>query len=114
MKIIITEDQNNNLRRYVLRRINQFVEIVEDQITGYENNSSNPWWCSVFNPDTFLDNLRDRSIEVFVDENWSFFHDNTESGGSNMDLSVLYKLVDENYGNYIRNLYVRKCNQSRF
>ena len=114
MKIIITEDQNNNLRRYVLRRINQFVEIVEDQINGYQNNSDQPWWCSVFNPDTFLDNLRDRSIEEFVNENWDFFHDNTENGGSDMDLSMLDKIVDENYGNYIRNLYVRKCNQSRY
>jgi len=114
MKIIITENQNNNLRRYVLRRINQFVEIVEDQIDGYERNEDNPWWCKTYNPETFLDNLRDRSIEIFVDENWHFFHDNTENGGSDMDLSVLYKLVDENYGNYVRNLYVRKCNQSRF
>ena len=114
MKIIITEDQNNNLRRYVLRRINQFIEIVEDQINGYENNSDQAWWCSVFNPDTFLDNLRDRSIEEFVNQNWHFFHDRSENGGSDMDLSVLVELVEKNYGNYIRNLYVRKCNQSRF
>lgn len=114
MKIIITENQNNNLRRYVLRRINQFVKIVEDQIDGYEQDKDNPWWCETYNPETFLDNLRDRSIEIFVDENWDFFHDNTENGGSDMDLSVLYELVEKNYGNYIRNLYVRKCNQSRY
>ena len=33
MKIIITENQN-----YVLRRLQQFIEIVEDQIEGYELN----------------------------------------------------------------------------
>ena len=34
MKIIITENQN-----YVLRRLQQFIDIVEDQIEGYELNA---------------------------------------------------------------------------
>jgi hypothetical protein len=31
-----------------------------------------------------------------------------------MDISLLNKIVEENYGNYIRNLFVRKCNKSRY
>lgn len=109
MKIIITENQN-----YVLRRLQQFIEIVEDQIEGYELNEDGAWWCKTYNPETFLDNLRDRSIEEFTNQNWNFFHDHSENGGSDMDLSMLYKIVGDNYGNYIRNLFVRKCGQSRW
>ena len=108
MKIIITENQN-----YVLRRLQQFINIVEDQIEGYELNDDNSWWCESNNPDMFYHNLRDRSIEEFVDKNWSFFHGNSENGGSDMDLGFLYKIVEENYGNYIRNLFVRKCGYNR-
>lgn len=109
MQIIITENQ-----RYVLRRLQQFIEIVEEQIEGYELNQDNAWWCRHNTPDSFLENLRDRSIEEFTNENWDFFHDDSEKGGANMDISLLYGIVDRDYGNYIRNLFVRKCNYSRF
>ena len=108
MKIIITENQN-----YVLRRLQQFIEIVEDQIEGYELNEDGSWWCNHNNPDTFLDNLRDRSIEEFTSQNWNFFHDTSDKGGSDMDLDFLFGIVESNYGNYIRNLFVRKCGYSR-
>ena len=49
MKIIITENQN-----YVLRRVQQFIEIVEDHIEGYELNEDGSWWCRNYNADTFL------------------------------------------------------------
>ena len=109
MKIIITENQN-----YVLRRVQQFIEIVEEQIEGYELNEDGSWWCRHNTPNTFLDNLRERSIEEFVNQNWAFFHDTSEKGGSDMDISMLNRIVEENYGNYIRNLFVRKCNKSRW
>ena len=109
MKIIITENQN-----YLLRRLQQFIEIVEDQVEGYELNEDGAWWCKHNNPDTFFENLVDRSIEEFISQNWNFFHDNSETGGSDMDISMLNNIVEKNYGNYIRNLFVRKCNQSRW
>jgi hypothetical protein len=104
MRIIITENQ-----RFVLRRLQQFIDIVEEQIEGYELNEDGAWWCRNNSPYTFYDNLVDRSIEEFISQNWNFFHDDTDKGGSDMDISILYKIVEENYGNYIRNLYVRKC-----
>ncbi len=104
MKIIITENQN-----YILRRLQQFIDIVEDQIEGYELNEDGAWWCKNNNPNIFFDNLRERSIEEFTSQNWNFFHDHSENGGSDMDLSMLNKIVEENYGNYIRNMFVRKC-----
>jgi hypothetical protein len=54
------------------------------------------------------------SIEEFESNNWNFFHDTSEKGGSDMDISILNKIVEQNYGNYIRNLFVRKCNKSRW
>jgi hypothetical protein len=84
MKIIITENQN-----YVLRRLQQFIDIVEDQIEGYELHEDGSWWCDTYNPNTFFDNLRDRSIEEFVSQNWNFFHDHSENGGSDMDLGFV-------------------------
>jgi len=108
MKIIITENQN-----YVLRRLQQFIDIVEEQIEGYEQNEDGSWWCKYNNSDTFFENLADRSIEEFISQNWNFFHDNSETGGSEMDISMLNKIVEENYGNYIRNLFVRKCGYNR-
>jgi hypothetical protein len=104
MKIIITENQN-----YILRRLQQFIEIVEDQIEGYELNEDGGWWCNNNNPDTFFENLRDRSIEEFISQNWNFFNNNYKTGGSDMGISMLNKIVEQNYGNYIRNLFVRKC-----
>jgi len=110
MKIIITENQN-----YLIRRIQQFIEIVEGQIEGYELNSDNPWWCSAMHhPQILFDVIMDRSIGEFIDNNWDFFHDNSDKGGSDMDISLLNKIVEENYGNYIRNIWVRKCSVSRF
>jgi len=107
MKIIITENQN-----YVLRRLQQFINIVEDQIDGYEQKDGG-YWCRVYTPYSFYENLRDRSIEVFTDENWDFFHDDSEKGGADMNLDFLRAIVQENYGNYIRNLFVRKCGYNR-
>ena len=105
MKIIITENQN-----YVIRRYQQFIEIVEGEIEGYELNENNPWWCmGYYNSDIFLERIVDSSIQEFISQNWAFFHDNSETGGSDMDISFLNKLVEQNYGNYIRNLWVRKC-----
>jgi hypothetical protein len=109
MRIIITENQH-----FLLRRIQTFIEIVEEQIDGYERNEDDAWWCKYNTPDTFLDQIRDRSIEEFVNSNWHFFHDNTEKGGSDMDISLVTNIVDQEYGNYIKNLFVRKCNKSRF
>lgn len=106
MKIIITENQN-----YVLRRLQQFIEIVEDQIEGYEQTEGG-YWCRVYDAESFLKNLIHRSIEIFIDENRNFFNDNSETGGS--DMSILNKIAEENYSNYIRNLFVRKCGISRF
>jgi hypothetical protein len=108
MKIIITENQN-----YLLRRVQQFIEIVEKRIDDYEMCENEPWWCRYNTPDRFLDDHVERSIEEFISHNWDFFHDDSENGGANMDISMLNKIVEENYGNYIKNLFVRKCNYSR-
>ena len=109
MKIIITENQ-----LFLIRRLQQFVDLVEDQIDGYERNEDGAWWCKYNTPDSFLENLGDRCIEEFVNNNWEFFHDSSENGGSNMDISLLYNIVDQDYGNYIKNLFVRKCNYYRY
>jgi len=109
MKVIITENQ-----LYVFRRLEEFIRIVEDQIEGYENQEDNPWWCRNNNPDDFLQNLKNRSIEIFTEKNWNFFHNKSKTGGSNMDISILNDIVNKQYGNYIRNLFVSKCNYLRF
>jgi len=112
MKIIITENQN-----YLIRRVQQFIEIVEDQIEGYELNEDGAWWCKHNNPDTFFENLVDRSIEEFISQNWDFFRDdwaNMDNLVSIISGSLLKKIVEENYGNYIRNMFVRKCDQSHW
>ena len=105
MKIIITENQN-----YIIRRYQQFIGIVEEQIERSELIDNNVWWCmAYYNPEIFLERIVDSSIEEFISQNWDFFHDDSETGGANMDISMLNKLVEQNYGNYIRNLWVRKC-----
>lgn len=114
MKIIITENQN-----YVLRRLQQFIEIVEDKIEGSEQNDDNPWWCmAYYNPDSFFDYIRYNSVNEFIMQNWDFFNDISEKGGTDASIllfeDTLNKIVEENYGNYIRNLWVRKCGISRF
>ena len=105
MKIIITENQN-----YVLRRLQQFIDIVESEIDEFEKNNQSPWWCNGLNSsDILVREVCELSIEEFINYNWDFFHDDSERGGSNMDITMLNKIVEENYGNYIRNLWVRKC-----
>ena len=105
MKIIITENQN-----YLLRRIQQFIEIVERRIVYYEMSEDNAWWCRNDNPTSFYESFENRCVDEFIDQNWDFFRDDW----ANMDISLLKKIVEENYGNYIRNLFVRKCNHSRY
>ena len=53
MKILVTENQN-----YILRRLQQFIDIVEDQIEGYEQHQDNAWWCKGESPKSFLQNLK--------------------------------------------------------
>ena len=105
MKIIITENQN-----YLLRRVQQFIEIVETRIDDYEMSEDNAWWCRNNNPNSFYESFENRCVDEFIDQNWDFFRDDW----ANMDISILKKIVEENYGNYIRNLFVRKCNHSRY
>jgi hypothetical protein len=109
MKIIITENQN-----YLIRRIQQFIEIVVKIIDRYEMREDNAWWCRTDNPNSFYESIEDYCIGEFIDQNLDFFHDDSDRGGANMDISLLNKIVEQNYGNYIRNLFVRKCNQSRW
>jgi len=107
MRIIITENQ-----RYVLRRLNKMVEAMEDVIGVYENLDN---WCTyISSPDNLVYTVINESMDLFVEGEWDFFHDRSESGGSDMDLyGVMEKIIEENYGNYLRNLHVRKCG-SRF
>ena len=105
MKIIITENQN-----YLIRRLQQFIEIVERRIVYYEMSEDNAWWCCNDNPNSFYESFKDRCTDDFIDKNWDFFHDDW----ANMDINLLNNIVEENYGNYIRNMFVRKCNQSRW
>jgi hypothetical protein len=105
MKIIITESQN-----YLLRRVQQFIEIVENRIDDYEMSEDNDYWCRNNNPNSFYESFKDRCTDEFINQNWDFFND----AWANMDISLLNKIVEENYGNYIRNLFVRKCNHSRW
>jgi hypothetical protein len=105
MKIIITENQN-----YLLRRVQQFIEIVETRIDDHEMSEDNAWWCRNNNPNSFYESFENRCVDEFIDQNWDFFRDDW----ANMDISLLKKIVEENYGNYIRNLFVRKCNHSRY
>lgn len=105
MKILITENQN-----YVLRRYQQFIEIVEGRIKEYERQGASDWWCSaVHSPDRLVTVLTDWSIEEFVSHNWDFFEDDYEKVESGMNLIDLDAIFEKNYGNYVRDLWVRKC-----
>jgi hypothetical protein len=108
MKIIITESQNN-----LLRRVQQFIDIVEDIIEYYEEPPIT-WWCNTFSIDGFVDAIQSKAHNEFRDTNYQLYHDSMSNGGKGWDAGFLYDLVEENYGNYLRNLYVRKCDQSRF
>jgi hypothetical protein len=68
----------------------------------------------MYNPDTFFENLMNNACEEFIFHNWDFFHDTSEKGGANMDITMLDKIVEEKYGNHIRNLFVRKCGKARW
>jgi hypothetical protein len=107
MKIIITESQN-----YVLRRIQQLNDIVESEINDFENDDKT-WWCREFNSsDGFFNEVFELSAQEFINHNWDFFHDEDNDDYSKESLdsfNLLNKIVEENYGNYIRILYHRKC-----
>ena len=112
MKIIITENQN-----YVLRRIQQLNDIVKSEINDFEN-ADKTWWCREFNSsDKFFQEVFELSVQEFINYNWDFFHDevnplldNDNYSKESLDsFNLLNKIVEENYGNYIRILYHRKC-----
>jgi len=103
MKIIITESQN-----YILRRIQQLNDIVENEINSFKINENpilNREWCKGYkSADSFFKEKCDLSIHEFISQNWNFLHI-----GSDENISMLNKIVEENYGNYIRNLFHSKC-----
>ena len=103
MKIIITESQN-----YILRRIQQLNDIVENEINLFKINENpilNGYWCKEYkSADSFFKEKCELSIHEFISQNWNFLH-----SGSDEDISMLNKIVEENYGNYIRTLFHSKC-----
>jgi len=103
MKIIITESQN-----YILRRMQQLNDIVENEINLFKINENpilNHYWCKEYkSADNFFKEKCESSIHEFISQNWNFLHI-----GSDENIIMLNKLVEENYGNYIRNMFVRKC-----
>ena len=112
MKIIITENQN-----YLIRRVQQFIEIVEKRIDDHEMSEDNDYWCRNNNTNSFYESFVDRCIEEFISQNWDFFRDNWANMDNLVSIisgSLLKKIVEENYGNYIRNMFVRKCDQSHW
>lgn len=108
MKIIITENQN-----FLLRRINSLINIVEDVISSYETTHN---WCSYYkNSDDFVESIIRTSVREFYEEYETFFTNTTGNGGSKIDVySFVDRIITENYENYLRNIYVRQCNSSRY
>ena len=105
MKILITENQ-----RHLLRLVGHFSEIVEEQIEGYKlQQKGNLFWCKYYDKDGFVDNVLNRSVEELIDQNWHFFHDDTEKGGATMDLDLLFDYGVENYADQIVDVYKLKC-----
>jgi len=106
MKIIITESQN-----YILRRIQQLNDIVEKQINLFKINENpilNNYWCKEYkSADDFFEMVSELSVGEFISNNWDFF--NPEKNKSLDGFHFLNKLVEENYGNYIRTLFHSKC-----
>jgi hypothetical protein len=87
----------------------QLNDIVENEINLFKINENpilNGYWCKEYkSADNFFKEKCDLSIHEFINQNWAFF----EQSGSDEDIIILNKLVEENYGNYIRNMFVRKC-----
>jgi len=106
MKIIITESQN-----YILRRIQQLNDIVEKQINLFKINENpilNNYWCKEYkSADDFFEMVSELSVGEFISNNWDFF--NPEKNKSLDGFHFLNKLVEENYGNYIRTIFHSKC-----
>ena len=108
MKIIITESQN-----YILRRIQQLNDIVENEINLFKINENpilNGYWCKEYkSADNFFKEVCESSVEKFIEHNWDFFHNKSYEDKVSDGFHFLNKFVEENYGHYIRILYHRKC-----
>lgn len=109
MKIIITENQN-----YLLRRLQQLNDIAESEINIFEKLPDNPilngYWCKQYNSaDNFFKEVCESSVEKFIEHNWDFFKNKSYEDKVSDGFHFLNKLVEENYGHYIRILYHRKC-----
>ena len=109
MKILITENQ-----KHLLRLVSRFSEFVEWQIEGYKKQKSKDgrFWCRYYDEDSFVDNVINRSVEELIDDQWHFFHDDTDKGGSTMDLDLLFDYGRKNYADQIVDVYRRKCGNS--
>ena len=107
MKIIITENQ-----KHLLRLVLFFSEIVELKIADYEQQKKDMSWCKYYDEDSFVNKFFNMSLDDFINDQWHFFHDDTEKGGSTMDFDLLYKYARRNYTDQIRDLYRRKCGNS--
>lgn len=107
MKILITENQ-----KHLLRLVSRFSEFVERQIEGYELQKGDFFWCKYYNEDSFVYNVINRSVEELIDDQWYFFHDDTEKGGSTMDLGLLLDYGKHHYAKQIIDVYRSKCGKS--
>jgi len=107
MKILITENQ-----KHLLRLVSRFSEFVELQIEGYELQKGDFFWCKYYDEYSFVDNVINRSVEELIDYQWHFFHDDTEKGGSTMNLDLLYDYAQHHYPEQIIDVYRSKCGSS--
>ena len=100
-------------KQHLTRRIHQLTDLAEDQINGYENKKSG-WWCEAYNKNSFYINLRNRCIDIFVNDNIDFFgNDNLERGEYSKAIDILIRFLNENFMDETYDLFIRKCENFR-
>jgi sugar-specific transcriptional regulator TrmB len=108
MKIIITEEQN-----FIIRRINDINELIEEIIDEYENESTS--WCNYYDMNSFVSAISYATYSGFLEKYKTYYgleshYPNQVKNELKEKTNIFIKnLVETNYGNHLRNLYVRKC-----
>jgi hypothetical protein len=97
-------------QNFFIRRLPSIINYVELDIEDVESQEMSHRMCSYYTIDSFVYSFVQTAMDKFADDNVQFFNDRDGMVRfTDEEKEFFVNIINKNYGNYLRNLYVRLC-----
>lgn len=97
-------------QNFFIRRLPSIINYVELDIEEVESDENVHNMCSYYTIDSFVYSFVQTTMDKFADDNVRFFNDRDGMVRfTDEEKEFFVNIINKNYGNYLRNLYVRLC-----